>query len=114
MIQEAVNIAKAAKVAVIVAGLPDAFESEGYDRTHMRMPPCQEALIERVAAHIPVAIAGGWREMPLGNLEFTEGGEHFAGVFKLYRLQAVKHRPTRRFAPGDEICGIVHERSSFS
>ena len=49
MIAEAVAAAKAAKVAVIFAGLPDAYESEGYDRTHMRMPACQNKLIEAVA-----------------------------------------------------------------
>ena len=67
-IREAVEIANAAKVAVIVAGLPDAFESEGYDRTHMRMPACQEALIERVAAANPntvvVLFNGSPIEMP--------------------------------------------------
>ena len=38
LLEEAVQTAKEADVAVIFAGLPDAFESEGYDRTHMRMP----------------------------------------------------------------------------
>lgn len=37
------------KVAVVFAGLPDAYESEGYDRSHMRMPDCQNRLIEAVA-----------------------------------------------------------------
>lgn len=50
MIAEAVAAAKAAKVAVVFAGLPDAYESEGYDRTHMAMPACQNKLIEAVAA----------------------------------------------------------------
>lgn len=49
MIAQAVAAAKAADKAVIVAGLPDAFESEGYDRAHMRMPACQVELIRRVA-----------------------------------------------------------------
>jgi beta-glucosidase len=42
MIAEAVEAARAAKAAVIFAGLPDSYESEGYDRTHMRMPSCQK------------------------------------------------------------------------
>ncbi|MBQ9301140.1 MAG: glycoside hydrolase family 3 C-terminal domain-containing protein [Clostridia bacterium] len=50
MIAEAVAAAKAAKAAVVFAGLPDAYESEGYDRQHMRMPACQNRLIEAVAA----------------------------------------------------------------
>ena len=36
LLKEAVEAAKAADVAVIFAGLPDAFESEGYDRPHMK------------------------------------------------------------------------------
>lgn len=45
---EAVKAAGEADVAVIFAGLPDAFESEGYDRTHMHMPQCQNHLIEEI------------------------------------------------------------------
>ena len=36
-------------VVVIFAGLPDSFESEGYDRTSMELPKCQNRLIEAVA-----------------------------------------------------------------
>lgn len=49
MLDQAVETAKEADVAVIFAGLPDAFESEGYDRTHMRMPDCQKTLISEIA-----------------------------------------------------------------
>ncbi len=52
-IAEAVAAAKAAKVAVVFAGLPDSYESEGYDRTNMDMPACQNRLIEAVAAANP-------------------------------------------------------------
>ncbi|MBP5276688.1 MAG: glycoside hydrolase family 3 C-terminal domain-containing protein [Lachnospiraceae bacterium] len=45
---EAVKNAKDADVAVIFAGLPDIFESEGYDRKHMNMPACQLKVIEEV------------------------------------------------------------------
>ena len=68
MIAGAVEAAKAAKVAVIFAGLPDSYESEGYDRTHMRMPACQNALIEAVAAANPNTVVvlhnGSPVEMP--------------------------------------------------
>ena len=68
MITQAVAAAKAADKAVIVAGLPDAFESEGYDRTHMRMPACQVELIRRVAQVNPKTIVvlynGSPVEMP--------------------------------------------------
>lgn len=46
--QEAILAAKHAKVAVIFAGLPDNFESEGYDRTHIRIPDCQNHLIQEI------------------------------------------------------------------
>lgn len=46
LLQEAVAAAKNSDIAIIFAGLPDAFESEGYDRTHLNMPNCQNHLID--------------------------------------------------------------------
>lgn len=48
LLEEAVKNAAAADVAVIFAGLPDSFESEGFDRTHLDMPECQNHLIEEI------------------------------------------------------------------
>lgn len=71
LLAEAVEAAKKAKVAVIFAGLPDAFESEGFDRSHMRMPDCQNELISRVAAVQPNTVVvlhnGSPVEMPWVN-----------------------------------------------
>ena len=53
LLEAAIEAAKAADKVLIVAGLPDSFESEGYDRTHMRMPANQNELISRVAAVNP-------------------------------------------------------------
>ncbi|MBE5790285.1 MAG: glycosyl hydrolase [Clostridiales bacterium] len=68
MIAEAVAAAKKAKTAVVFAGLPDSYESEGYDRTHMRMPECQNRLIEAVAEANPNTVVvlhnGSPVEMP--------------------------------------------------
>lgn len=84
MIAEAVAAAKAAKVAVVFAGLPDAYESEGYDRTHMGMPACQNKLIEAVAAANPntvVVLHNGspvempWIDQVKGVLEAYLGGQ---------------------------------------
>ncbi len=84
MIAEAVEKAKAAKAAVVFAGLPDAYESEGYDRTHMAMPACQNRLIEAVAAANPNTVVvlhnGSPVEMPWlgkvkGVLEAYLGGQ---------------------------------------
>ena len=84
MIAEAVAAAKAAKVAVVFAGLPDAYESEGYDRSHMGMPACQNALIEAVAAANPntvVVLHNGspvempWIDSVKGVIEAYLGGQ---------------------------------------
>ena len=68
LLREALDAAKAADKAVIVAGLPDSYESEGYDRAHMRMPENQCALIEAVAEVNPNAVVllynGSPVEMP--------------------------------------------------
>ena len=45
---EAIKTATAADKVVIFAGLPDSFESEGYDRSHMRLPECQNRLIAEI------------------------------------------------------------------
>lgn len=50
LIEEAVQMAEEAEAAVIFAGLPDAFETEGCDREHMAMPDNQNELIQAVAA----------------------------------------------------------------
>lgn len=50
LIAEAVNAAKSADAAVVVAGLPDHYESEGFDRDNMKMPEGHIKMIEAVAA----------------------------------------------------------------
>lgn len=62
LIDEAVEAAKHADTVVIFAGLPDVFESEGYDREHMRLPSCQNKLIReitKVAANTVVVLHNG-------------------------------------------------------
>ena len=62
LLAEAVEAAKRCDVAVVFAGLPDAFETEGADREHMRLPENQNALIDAVAAANPntvVVLHGG-------------------------------------------------------
>ncbi|HOO27351.1 MAG TPA: glycoside hydrolase family 3 C-terminal domain-containing protein [Lachnospiraceae bacterium] len=89
LIKKAVDTAKKAKTAVIFAGLPDDFESEGYDRSHMAMPECQNALIEAVAAVQPNTVVvlhnGSPVEMPWigrvkGVLEAYLGGQAVGGA----------------------------------
>jgi beta-glucosidase len=89
LLAEAVETAKKAKVAVIFAGLPDAFESEGFDRKHMRMPNCQNELIEKVAAVQPntvVVLHNGspvempWVDKVKGIVEAYLGGQAVGGA----------------------------------
>jgi beta-glucosidase len=59
---EAVALAGRASVVVAFLGLPDADESEGFDRTSMDLPANQTALVSRLAAANPnlaVALANG-------------------------------------------------------
>lgn len=84
LLKEAIEVAKKAKVAVVFAGLPDSFESEGFDRSHMAIPNCQNELIARVAEVQPNTVVvlhnGSPVEMPWVNdvkgiLEAYLGGQ---------------------------------------
>jgi beta-glucosidase len=50
---EAAEVAAAAETVVVVIGLPAADESEGFDRTHMRLPAAQLATLRAVAEANP-------------------------------------------------------------
>ncbi|MBD5523564.1 MAG: glycosyl hydrolase [Lachnospiraceae bacterium] len=89
LLAEAVEAARNADVAVIFAGLPDKFESEGFDRKHMAMPNCQNELIEKVAAVQPNTVVvlhnGSPVEMPWVNqvkgvVEAYLGGQAVGGA----------------------------------
>lgn len=89
LLAEAVEAARSADVAVIFAGLPDKFESEGFDRKHMAMPNCQNELIEKVAAVQPNTVVvlhnGSPVEMPWinqvkGVVEAYLGGQAVGGA----------------------------------
>ncbi|NIK69610.1 glycoside hydrolase family 3 C-terminal domain-containing protein [Paenibacillus sp. BK720] len=89
MLEQAIEAAKAADAAVIFAGLPDRYESEGYDRKHLRMPANQNQLIEAIAAVqsnvVVVLLCGSPVEMPwIGHagavLEAYLGGQAVGGA----------------------------------
>ena len=80
----AVQAAKDAEVAVIFAGLPDLIESEGYDRKDMKLPACQNKLIEEVIKVQPntvVVLHNGspvevpWADKTAAILEMYLGGQ---------------------------------------
>lgn len=84
LIAEAVDVAANADVAVVFAGLPEKIESEGFDRKNMKMPECQNILIEKIAEvqkNIVVVLHNGapvempWIEKVSGVLEAYLAGE---------------------------------------
>jgi len=86
---EAIALAKEVDVCVLFVGLPPAYESEGYDRTHMRMPEGQNKLIEAVATANPntiVVLYNGspvempWLDMVSGLVEAYLGGQAGGGA----------------------------------
>ena len=102
---EAVELAKACDVAVLFVGLPDSFESEGYDREHMQMPSNQLALIDAVTKVQPNTVVvlhnGSPIEMPwIGDvkavLEAYLGGE--AGGSVVADMLYGKVNPSGRLA----------------
>ena len=83
-INEAVNAAKNADIALVFVGLTDVFESEGFDRSHLRIPPEHVALIEAVKnvnSNVVLVLAGGavvempWEDNAKAILHSFLGGE---------------------------------------
>lgn len=81
---EAVRTAAEADVAVVFAGLPDSYESEGYDRTHMELPSCQNQLIDKICdvqKNVVVVLHNGspvtmpWKDRVSAILEAYLGGQ---------------------------------------
>lgn len=80
----ALEAAKDADKVVVFAGLPDSFESEGYDREHMNLPEVQNRFIEditKVCPHVVVVLENGspvdmpWCDKVEGILETYLAGE---------------------------------------
>ncbi|MBD2872993.1 glycoside hydrolase family 3 protein, partial [Paenibacillus arenilitoris] len=89
LLQEAADTAASADIAVLFVGLPERYESEGYDRTHLSLPANHLELIERVSAAqrrtVVVLSNGAPVEMPwLGQvqavLEAYLGGQALGGA----------------------------------
>ena len=70
-IEKAKAAAKDRKVAVVVIGLPDGYESEAFDREHMRLPDGHLALVNAVAEVNPntvvVLFGGSAMEVPFAD-----------------------------------------------
>ncbi len=89
LIAEAVECAERNEIVIIFAGLTDIYESEGYDRKHMRMPDNQLVLIDRICElcnNVAVVLHNGSPvEMPFESkvksiLEMYLGGQAVGGA----------------------------------
>ena len=105
LVAEALKAAAEADKAVIFAGLPDSFESEGYDRSHMKLPECQNRLIEEILKVQPNTVIvlhnGSPVEMPWladvkGLLEAYLGGQ--AGGAAVANILYGKVNPSGKLA----------------
>ena len=87
--QAAVQLATQADVVLLYLGLPEIFESEGMDRSHMRLPANQNHLLEAVAAvnsKVVVVLSGGspvelpWCDQAAAIVHGYLGGQAGAGA----------------------------------
>lgn len=110
-LQEAVKAAKAHKIAVVVAGLPDAYESEALDREHMGLPEGHNRMIEAVAAANPntvVVLLGGsamelpWADKVKGILYMGLPGQ--AGGEAMANLLTGKANPSGKLTETWPVC----------
>ena len=105
LLEEALQRASAYETVVIFAGLTESYESEGFDRSHMRLPENQVTLIERFIeqgkAIVLVLFGGSPVELP-----FVDGVKSIlhmylpgqAGGEAARRLLFGEHNPSGRLS----------------
>ncbi|MUG23288.1 glycosyl hydrolase [Paenibacillus macerans] len=124
LLEEAKKLAAASDAAILFVGLPDRYESEGYDRTHLNLPENQIQLIEQIAsvqANVAVVLSNGapvvmpWLGRVSAVLEAYLGGQAGGGAIadllfgdanpsgKLAETfpKHLKHNPSHPFFPGE-------------
>jgi beta-glucosidase len=89
LIQEACTLARNADIVVVLAGLPDLYESEGYDREHLDLPTAHNTLIAELAkvhSSVVVVLQNGsaltmpWLDEVEAVLETWLGGQAVGGA----------------------------------
>jgi beta-glucosidase len=84
LIAEACEAARGADAVLLFIGLPEAYETEGLDREHLRLPPAHDALVRAVAQvnpRVAVVLSNGapvempWHEQVPAILEAYLGGQ---------------------------------------
>ncbi|MGM0922966.1 MAG: beta-glucosidase [Bacillota bacterium] len=132
LLLEGIERAESADLAVLFVGLPERYESEGYDREHLRIPPNQVELIESIVSVQPntvVVLSNGsaiempWAHKVKGILEAYLGGQAAGGAIadllfgvknpsgKLAETfpKKLKDTPSYLFYPGDGDRVEYHE-----
>ena len=89
LMNEAKEVAAGADTVILFVGLPESYESEGYDREHLRMPENHVQLIEAISEvnkNIVVVLSNGapiimpWIDKVKGLLEGYLGGQALGGA----------------------------------
>ncbi len=115
---EALALAGKAEAVLLYIGLPEGFETEGLDRTHMRLPDNQNRLIEKLGAlKVPViavlscgsAVEMPWMDSVEALLYAGLGGE--AGAEAVLRLLTGDANPGGKLA---ETFPLVYEDTPVS
>lgn len=87
--EEAIELAAKSDMALMFLGLPDIYESEGYDRTNLDLPEKQIALIHKICTIQPNTVVilsnggvvdMGWEEKPKAIVEMFLGGQAGGGA----------------------------------
>ncbi len=111
--QRAIEAVKDSEVTILFLGLPDSYESESFDRAHMRLPENQNHLIERIAEvteKVVVVLAAGapiempWIDKVQGVLDTYLCGQ--AGAGAAYDIIMGKVNPSGKLA---ETFPVRHE-----
>ncbi|MGG4141782.1 glycoside hydrolase family 3 C-terminal domain-containing protein [Paenibacillus algorifonticola] len=124
LMEEARRQAAAADVTLLFVGLPDRYESEGYDRSHLDLPINQQRLIAEIAQvqpNIVVVLSNGapvvmpWLPQVKAVLEGYLGGQAAGGAIadllfgeanpsgKLAETfpASLRHNPSHPYFPGE-------------
>ncbi len=134
-IKEAVEAAKGKDAVILFIGLTEEFESEGFDRTHIGIPPLHTKLIEEVSkvnGNVVVAVSGGaviempWVDSAKAILNCYLGGETsgsaatdilFGDVNPSGKLAetyplTLQDNPSYNYFPGNAAC-VEYRESVF-
>lgn len=111
LIDRAVQCSKEKDSVIIFVGLPDAYESEGFDRTHLDIPKSHNVLIEevlKVNSHVVVVVSCGsvilmpWRDKVEGIVLSYLGGEAVGSA--CVDVLSGKINPSGRLAETFPLC----------